>query len=224
MCLLWFLAISAVWSLLYHHCYSCKKAKLRLHSPILTVVHAEVVCVPKILPIGIFFSQTLRSKIIAPWNMSQYQNSPCLKLETSVLSGYAPNNHHVNFLSAVSYGVPNQSIFPLYFGDPVYFLHGQFDFLYDQLFTFYVQLEFLWGQLFLLIRSIFTFYIIKSASYMVKSTFIWSTFYLLYSQLFTFYMVNLFTFYMVNLFTFYMAPLTFYMVNFWLFIWSTFDF
>ena len=39
------------------------------HTPISTVVHAEVVCAQKILPIGIFLSHTLRSKIIAPWDI-----------------------------------------------------------------------------------------------------------------------------------------------------------
>ena len=43
-----------------------------------------VVCAPKILPIGIFLSHTFRSKIIAPWDMSQYQNFPRISLETSV--------------------------------------------------------------------------------------------------------------------------------------------
>ena len=72
--------ISAVLSLLHHHCYSCQKTKLRLHTPISTVVHAKVVCVPKILPIGIFLSHTLRFKIIAPWDMSQYENSSRISL------------------------------------------------------------------------------------------------------------------------------------------------
>ena len=31
----------------------------RLHTPISTIVHAVVVCAPKILPIGIFLSYTL---------------------------------------------------------------------------------------------------------------------------------------------------------------------
>ena len=79
-----FLAISAVLSLLYHHCYPCQKTKSRLHTLISTVVHAEVVCAPKILPIGIFLSHTLRSKITAPWDMSQYQNFTRISLETSV--------------------------------------------------------------------------------------------------------------------------------------------
>ena len=77
-----FLAISAVLSLLYHHCYPCQKTKSRLHTPISTLVHAEVVCAPKILPIGIFLSHTLRSKITAPWDMSQYQNFARISLET----------------------------------------------------------------------------------------------------------------------------------------------
>ena len=84
MCSLWFLAISAVLSLLFHHCYSSKKTKSRLHTPFSTVVHAKVVCTPKILPIGIFLSHSSRSKIIASWDMSQYQNSPCISLKTSV--------------------------------------------------------------------------------------------------------------------------------------------
>ena len=60
--------------------------KLALPSllPVSTVVHAAVVCGPKILPIGFFLSHTLRSKIIAPWNMSQYQKPPRISLETSV--------------------------------------------------------------------------------------------------------------------------------------------
>ena len=76
--------ISSVLGLLYHHCYSCQKTRSRLHTPISTVVHAEVVCAPKMLPIGIFLSHILRSKIIALWDMSQYQNSPRISLETSV--------------------------------------------------------------------------------------------------------------------------------------------
>ena len=76
----------AVLSLLYHHCYSCQKTKSRLHTSISTVVHTEVVCAPKILPIAIFLSHTLRSKIIAPWDMSQYQIFPRILLETSVFT------------------------------------------------------------------------------------------------------------------------------------------
>ena len=78
------LAISAVLSLLYHHCYSLQKTKSRLLTPISIVVHAEVVCAPKILPIGIFLSHTLRSKIIALWGMTRYQISRRISLETSV--------------------------------------------------------------------------------------------------------------------------------------------
>ena len=63
----------AVLSLLYRHCYSCQKTKSRLHIPISTVVHAKVVCAPKILPIGIFHSYSLQSEIISPRDMSQYQ-------------------------------------------------------------------------------------------------------------------------------------------------------
>ena len=44
----------------------------------------EEVCAPKILPIGIFLGRTLRSKIIAPCDMSPYQNSPRISLKTSV--------------------------------------------------------------------------------------------------------------------------------------------
>ena len=61
-----------------------KPTKSRLHTPISTLVHAEVICAPKILPIGIFLSHTLRSKITAPWDMSQYQNFTRISLETSV--------------------------------------------------------------------------------------------------------------------------------------------
>ena len=42
------------------------------------------VCALKILLIGIFLSHTLRSKITAPWDMSQYQNFTRISLETSV--------------------------------------------------------------------------------------------------------------------------------------------
>ena len=56
--------------------------------PISTVVRAEVVCSPKFLPISIFLSHTLRSKITAPWNMSQHQNSLRISLETSVSYPY----------------------------------------------------------------------------------------------------------------------------------------
>ena len=40
--------------------------KSKLYTPILTVIHAEVVCTPKILPIGIFLGRSLRFKITAP--------------------------------------------------------------------------------------------------------------------------------------------------------------
>ena len=46
----------------------------------------EVVCAPKILLIGIFFGRTLQSKIIAPCDMSPYQNSPRISLKTSVFN------------------------------------------------------------------------------------------------------------------------------------------
>ena len=114
--------ITSVLGLLYHHCYSYQKTKSWLHIPISTVVHAEVVCAPTILPIGIFLSHILRSKIIALWDMSQYQNSPRISLETSVfylnfrvrllLSGFVLNKqtghgrgrnlYEVNFLSTAS--------------------------------------------------------------------------------------------------------------------------
>ena len=58
--------------------------------------------------------------------------------------------------------VQNQSIFPLYFCDPVYFLYSQFDFLYSQLFTFYmVNSSFYVVNFLLLIRSIFTSYMVN---------------------------------------------------------------
>ena len=87
----------AVLSLLYHHCYSCQKTKSRLHTSISTVVHTEVVCALKILPIAIFLSHTLRSKIIAPWDMSQYQIFPRILLETSVFYLH----FHVRFFLAM---------------------------------------------------------------------------------------------------------------------------
>ena len=59
-------------------------AKDEIKTPVSTVVHAAVVCGPKILPIAFFLSHTLRSKIIAPWNMSQYQKPPRISLKTSV--------------------------------------------------------------------------------------------------------------------------------------------
>ena len=39
---------------------------------------------PKFLSVSIFLGHTLRSKITAPWNMSQYQNSLSISRETSV--------------------------------------------------------------------------------------------------------------------------------------------
>ena len=42
----------------------------------------------------------------------------------------------INTNERTHYGAPNQSIFPLYFCDPVYFLYGQFDFLYGHLLLF----------------------------------------------------------------------------------------
>ena len=41
LCVRCILAISAVLSLLYRHCYSCQKTKSRLHIPISTVVYVE---------------------------------------------------------------------------------------------------------------------------------------------------------------------------------------
>ena len=112
MSLLWFVVISAVLSLFCHYCYFCNKTMSRLHTPISTVVHAKVVCAPKMLPIGIFLSHILRSKIIAPWNMCQYQNSPRISLETSVfylnfrvhffLAMWKKLGYRVNFLSIAS--------------------------------------------------------------------------------------------------------------------------
>ena len=65
MCILWFPAFSAVLSLLCHHYYSNYMKKARPHSTISTFVHAEAVCAPKILPIGILPSQRWRSKSTA---------------------------------------------------------------------------------------------------------------------------------------------------------------
>ena len=53
-----FPAFSAVLNLLCHHYYSIYKKKSRLHSKILTFVHAEAICAQEILPIGIFFQQS----------------------------------------------------------------------------------------------------------------------------------------------------------------------
>ena len=55
--------------------------------PISTVVRAEVVCAPKFLPVSIFLSHTLRSKITVSNDLraqSQYQNFLLISLETSV--------------------------------------------------------------------------------------------------------------------------------------------
>ena len=44
-----------------------------------------MVCAPTILQIGIFLSHILRSKIIALWDMSQYQNSPRISFSIYVI-------------------------------------------------------------------------------------------------------------------------------------------
>ena len=82
--------------MLYHHCYSCQKTKSRPHTPISTAVHAEVVCAPKILPIGIFLSHTFRSKIIVPTIPKLPTHSAGNErfgsaFPSSLLSGYALN-------------------------------------------------------------------------------------------------------------------------------------
>ena len=64
----------------------------------------------------------------------------------------------------LDYRAPNQSIFPLYFCDPVFFLIGQRYFLIGQRYFLYGQLEFLHGQC-------FTFYMVNSSFYRVKLTF-----------------------------------------------------
>ena len=71
-CPLWFLAFCAVLSLLCHHCYSCYEMKPRLHTMILTIVHTEAVCTLKILQIGNFSIQSLKSLITASWKMTQF--------------------------------------------------------------------------------------------------------------------------------------------------------
>ena len=57
----------------------------------------QLSCALKILPIAIFLSHTLRSKIIAPWDMSQYQIFPRILLETSVFYLH----FHVRFFLAM---------------------------------------------------------------------------------------------------------------------------
>ena len=64
----------------------------------------------------------------------------------------------------LDYRAPNQSIFPLYFCDPIFFLIGQRYFLIGQRYFLYGQLEFLHGQC-------FTFYMVNSSFYRVKLTF-----------------------------------------------------
>ena len=79
--------------------------------------------------------------------------------------------------------MPNQSIFPLYFCDPFYFLCGQFDFVYGQIFPFcMVNSSFYVVNFLLSIRSIFTFYIVNSTLtfYMVKLTCYMVNFFYLY--------------------------------------------
>ena len=57
-------------------------------------------------------------------------------------------------------GAPNQSICPLYFCDAVYFLYGQFDFLYGKLFYFlYGQLDISYDQADFSYGQLFTYYI-----------------------------------------------------------------
>ena len=90
------MAISVVLSLLVRHCYSCLKIKSRLHILISTVVHAEVVCAPKILPIGFFLDHTLRSKIIAPSIPKLFENFAenehfLLAFPSSLRSNYTMN-------------------------------------------------------------------------------------------------------------------------------------
>lgn len=53
--------------------YSCHKTGSRLRTTISIVVHAKAVCAQKIHPIGTFFTHSLRSKINAPWKVSQFQ-------------------------------------------------------------------------------------------------------------------------------------------------------
>ena len=69
-CPLCFHAISAVLKLAFssHSDFDCCPRGLRPENP----------------PDRHFFNYSLRSKIIAPWDMSQYQNSPCSSLNTSV--------------------------------------------------------------------------------------------------------------------------------------------
>ena len=94
------MAVSAVLSLLCHHCYSWLKTKSKLRTPISTVVHAAVVCGPKILPIG-FFSQpyltiydhcTLEHVSIPKLPTHFAGNERFLpEFPSSLLSGYALN-------------------------------------------------------------------------------------------------------------------------------------
>ena len=58
--------------------------KPRLHTMILTIVHTQAVCTLKILQIGNFSIQSLKSLITATWKMTQFQNSLCIILKTSI--------------------------------------------------------------------------------------------------------------------------------------------
>ena len=74
-----------------------------------------------------------------------------------------------NYLILVTMGFQTS----LYFCDPIYFLYGQFDFLYGQPFTFYmVNSSFMW--------STFYFWLDKFLLFIwLTQLFIWSTFYFL---------------------------------------------
>lgn len=90
----WFPAFSTVLSLLCHHCNSCYKMMSRLQTTISTVVHVEAVCASKILPIGIFITLSLRSKILLyvsiPTLPAHYaENERFLSFPSSPLSGYS---------------------------------------------------------------------------------------------------------------------------------------
>ena len=101
-------------------------------------------------------------------------------------------------------GAPNQSIFPLYYCDLVYFLYGQLCsfymvdssfymvnfvlFTWSTLYFLHGQLEFLYGQFLLFYMVQLTFYMVNFLLFIWSSQlFIWSTFYMvnfLYGQLF----------------------------------------
>ena len=80
--------------LLCHQCCSCYRMMSRLHTTISTVVHVEAVCASKILPIGIFITLSLRSKILSyvsiPTLPAHYaENERFLSFPSSPLSGYS---------------------------------------------------------------------------------------------------------------------------------------